>query len=137
MFALVPAKEYPLVHVPDVVLYRYEVVLYSAGVDEFDNPLGPARPELKERHYKLLKRTPKGVWIRDDGSMRSKRFINQTRTKQFAHETREKALEAYIARNGCNQSILRGKLSHLEHMHARASILLLKENNHGTAKIPE
>ncbi|TGT76186.1 MULTISPECIES: hypothetical protein [unclassified Mesorhizobium] len=76
--------------------YRIDETTYSAGVDEWGDPLpgGPTRPNLHA--YKARKHTPCGVVI-DDYSERGK-FINRNWRKQFALPTVEEAIVSYRAR---------------------------------------
>lgn len=84
--------------------YRFEDHLVSAGVDEFDNSLGPARVEVNLRDFKVLKETPKGVqlqsWIQD------RRFVLRDCRKRYACPTIAEALESFLARKRKQISIL-------------------------------
>lgn len=93
--------------------YRYEEVRYSAGVDEFDNPLGKGHLELHLRELPVIKTTPKGVWIELYGhSIRydSKRFVLLNARKRYACPTKEAALESFIARKQRQERILKSQL---------------------------
>jgi hypothetical protein len=49
------------------------------------------------RTLDIVRRTPCGMWIRE--KLGHKRFVLQTARKQYAHLTKELALEAYLARS--------------------------------------
>jgi hypothetical protein len=84
------------------VYYRVYDQLVSAGVDEWDNPLGPARVEVYVMEIPVISRTPKGVWLDYCG----KRFVLDSSRKRFACPTVEEAEESFIARKTRQLSIL-------------------------------
>lgn len=90
------------------VYYRYDYRLYSAGVDEFDNPLGPPQGILKLNSYRVTKTTRCGVWL-DTG-----KFINNSWRKRWACPTVEEAAESYRARKRREIGILQTKISYIE-----------------------
>lgn len=102
-------------------LYRYEEVHYSAGVDEFDNPLPGGVVIVELREYPILARTAKGAWIStslwvsalfsDEKTRRERgeRFVLLTARKRFASETREQALDDYRARKHRQIEILKAR----------------------------
>ncbi len=96
------------VHVPDDVLYRYYErkvgVLDHYGEDIIDSYL-----KLSLDKYPVLKRTPKGAWIRHYGPFSSRKFVLLTARRKFACDTKADALESFIAR----------KESHIRHLRAR------------------
>lgn len=110
------------------VLYRYEDVHYSAGVDQFDNPLPGGRIRVELREYPVLKRTPKGAWIKECWKWsammpfpgeetrqdRGERFVLLTARKRFAAETKEQALDDYKARKRRQIRILKARLLSIE-----------------------
>jgi hypothetical protein len=77
------------------VWYRVEAQLVSAGVDEFDNPLGPSQVRICVRKYPVVKTTPKGVWLDVYGD---KRFVRREARKRFACPTEQEAHLSFIAR---------------------------------------
>lgn len=91
--------------------FRIEDVLVSAGLDEFDHPLGPPRVQLYVRRYPLLKVTPKGAWIDDYGR---KRFVLASATKKYACPTLDGAIESFLARKQRQKAILHRQLSNVE-----------------------
>lgn len=106
------------------VLYRYEDVHYSRGVDQFDNPLTGGHIRIQLREYLVLKRTPKGAWIKGCWTWRGmmpmpgketrrdqgERFVLLSARKRFAAETKEQALDDYKARKRRQAGILRARL---------------------------
>lgn len=81
------------------VLYRYEMQLYSRGLDEFDNPLpGPPIVQLKRLTFPVIKRTNQGAWIYDYWQKGRNRWVNLMATKVYANETPELAINDFIER---------------------------------------
>ena len=92
------------------VLYRYVDVRYAAPLDEWDNPCGKGSLDIQLKTYQIFKRTPKGAWIYLYSSWGNKKFVNLTSRKKFACETKEGAMESYIARKECQIRILSSQL---------------------------
>lgn len=80
------------------VWYRYESHLEGTGyVDQFDNYIhGSSYVKLDLYEYEVLRRTPKGVWLKR--FMDKPRFVLNEGRKKFAHSTTEEALDAFIHR---------------------------------------
>jgi len=70
--------------------YRYVDGMVSAGVDEWDNPLGPGTVEVYLYKYRILSETPKGFWI-EYPNFKGKRFVLNEARKKYAHLTIEAA----------------------------------------------
>lgn len=88
-------------------MYRYEEVHYHPGVDEQDNPLpGPGRTAVHLIIFKVLKKTPKGVWI---GEETDKRFVLLGTTRQYASITKREALLSFIRRKYKHIEILESR----------------------------
>lgn len=87
--------------------YRVEETAYSAGVNEWGDPLpgGPTRTNL--RAYLVIKRTPTGAWIEAD---HGKRFVSLNWRKRFALPTVEEAIESYKARKRRQLTILKAQI---------------------------
>jgi len=68
---------------------------------------GTSDPELVLRKYTVIRRTPKGAWIREYGR---DRFVLLTARKRFACNTKDEALESFIARKEAQIRKLRGQL---------------------------
>lgn len=77
--------------------------------------------ELYLTAKKVLRRTPKGLWVDDYGV---EKFINNSHKKQFAHPTKELAMKAYIARRKRQVEILSAQLTGVEKQLQTAKILL-------------
>mgnify|MGYP006943670495 CR=1 FL=1 len=77
------------------VWYRVEASLVSAGVDEFDNSLGPPDVRLYVRKYPVIKVTPKGVWLNVYGD---RRFVRTEARKRYACPTEQEAYLSFVAR---------------------------------------
>lgn len=106
------------------VLYRFDIVRYSNGVDQFDEPLPGHTVGLSCNEYPIVRRTPKGVWI-DRGCMQ--KFVLLTATKQWACETKELAAESFLRRKVKQIQILRAQIADAE----EAMRLLAKQINKG------
>ncbi len=89
---------------PSETLYRYDIVRWSLGVDQFDEPIPGARIEVHCIEYPILKRTAKGAWI-DVGSA-GHRFVRQTARKQYACETPALAAESFRYRKASQIHVL-------------------------------
>lgn len=85
--------------------YRYEGVRWAAPLNEFDEPEGVGRRSVELRTYRVVRVTPCGVRL-DNG-----KFVNRERVKQFAHATKEAALEAFMARAERHATILSSRLA--------------------------
>lgn len=79
----------------EVVFYRYVDVAYAPMADEFGERRGSGDLKVELREYPLVRRTPKGVWIDDYGH---ERFVLLSARRKFACETKEDAMESFIAR---------------------------------------
>jgi len=102
--------------------YRYEDRLVSAGVDEFERPLGPARTEVRLSKLIVTKHTPRGVWL--DGW----RFVKLNSHKRFACPTIDEAKESFIARKRRQLRIL-----YAQTRRAETALKLVQDTS---AKIP-
>lgn len=85
------------------VLYRY-----------FDQDFGLAfwghKPELpRPREFRVVKRTKQGAWI-SQGFWGEPKFVRLTARKKWACETKEAALESFIARKNRQIRILKAQL---------------------------
>ncbi len=76
--------------------YRVEETTYSAGCDEWGDPLpgGPTRTNICK--FEVVKRTPQGVWL-DTGDIEPKLVLNCW-NKRYACPTIEEAKASFIAR---------------------------------------
>ncbi len=94
-------------------LYRYEEWVTGNGVDDYDDPYPGYNLEVILKEYKIIKRTPKGVWIRlydyYCGEI-PKRFVRLSATKKYACESKEEAYESFKARKNRQIAILSEQL---------------------------
>jgi hypothetical protein len=84
--------------------YRYEIVRYSNGVDEFDDPLPGHSIAVQVRDFMVLRHTTKGVWIKTWAG--DERFVLKNARKRYACPTKQEALDSFIARQRRRISIL-------------------------------
>jgi hypothetical protein len=96
--------------------YRYEAVEYSAGVDQFDEPIRKLFPDpkIELRTFNLHKETPKGYWIGyghpDNGLQSHSKWVSKTAKKRYAYPTKEEAMNNYIKRTEKRIEILKSQL---------------------------
>ena len=100
-------------------LYRYEDHYYSPGLDQFDDPIPGYILRVELKKYKIVKRTPKGVWIRyyrynyfdlEDNDKLNRKFVLLTARKKYACLTKGEALESFVKRKVRQSSILEDRL---------------------------
>ncbi len=95
-------------------LYRYYAVHYSLGVDQWDDPLPGYRLSIQLEKFAILKRTPKGAWIRFDrfsmDPADDKKFVLLTANKRYACPDLDSAMESFIARKKRQILILKARL---------------------------
>lgn len=101
--------------------YRIEDHLVSAGVDEFDNPLGPAQLQISVREFEVEKETPKGVWLR---STFFRRFVLRDARKKYACPSKEAALESFLARKKKQRNIYAARVARAENAMSLAKALI-------------
>lgn len=89
-------------------LFRYQDTQYAAPVNEFDEPCGEGRLEVKLYAYPVVSTTPKGAWIYVSFN---RKFVNLTARKRFACPTIEEAKQSFIARKKAQARILSARLA--------------------------
>lgn len=82
--------------------FRFDDQRYANAPDEHGESYGAHTVVTLER-FKMLKRTPKGVWL--DIGFGSRRFVLDTATRRFACATVEEALTSFKARKKKQASI--------------------------------
>lgn len=99
--------------------YRYRERAYSAGVDQFGDPLPGYYLKLELEEYVITRRTPKGIWINLDfyklgypGT--NVKFVLLTARKKFAALTPEEALNDFVCRKKRQIKILKARLEQAE-----------------------
>ncbi len=90
------------------VFYRYDAIIYSGGLDEFDNPLGVGTTSLRLSRYRVVRRTPKGVWV--DGGFFKEKFVLLSARKKFACPTKKEAAVSFAARKKRQIGLLENQL---------------------------
>lgn len=88
--------------------FRYDEIRYSAGVDDYGDPL-PYRGQMEVHLHKfpVTKETKCGVWIDHYGTPK---FILGSARKRFACPTIEEAKASFVARKERQASILSARL---------------------------
>jgi hypothetical protein len=92
------------------VFYRCEEMLYAPSLD-IDNLAGNVRVAVDLLEFPVMKKTLKGVWLDVCGS---KKFVLLTARKRFACQTKEEAIESFIARKKRQILILKNQLRNAE-----------------------
>lgn len=108
-------------------VYRYTEVVFAPPLDEFEAPIGKPRVELRLETFKMLRPTPCGVWIDNDGD---EKFISLRSKKRFACPTKVEALESFLARKARQYLILTSQLDRVTTAERLASVMLEKEKEH-------
>lgn len=80
-------------------LYRYND--YPGGV-------------VLEEQYRIVKRTPKGVWIELPSYPPKTKFVLTNAKKRFAHETLEGAKKSFFARKRRQLAILSARIDSIQ-----------------------
>ena len=89
--------------------YRLHDYAVSNGVDQFDNPIpGLPRINVTTQEFKVVKHTPKGVWIESYGMPR---FVLDGSRKRYACPTLQEAKESFQARKKTQIRILKAQLN--------------------------
>ncbi len=97
--------------------YRYDVIRYAAPLDEWDRPQGIGRVTVQLSTFKVLKVTPKGVWLIETIGIwdcEPKRFVLRDARKRFACPTKKEAAESFSARKKRQLRILRAQAKDVE-----------------------
>lgn len=91
--------------------YRVQDTRYGS-IDEYGDVVH-VRVELTHTEYKVVKVTPKGVWL-SFGFGGKDRFVLLGARKRFAHPTKEAALESLVARKERQTRILKKQLDQVQ-----------------------
>lgn len=93
--------------------YRVEDFRYAGGWDaDYDCAVGEGRPGYNFLELRVLRHTPKGVWVEGRGNR--PRFVLRDAHKRYACPTREDALESFRARKRRQAGILRAQAKNAE-----------------------
>lgn len=109
---------------PAQYLYRYEDCSFNILLC-FGKGEGYMNTRPYPDKYRVLKYTPKGVWIeRYPYPTQEKRFILLSAKKQYARDTKLEALKDYIWRKKYQQEMLQIKLTYSRNNQQAAERLL-------------
>lgn len=99
--------------------YRFDDRRWAEGYhDEFGEWQSTGtRVTVDESKFRVLKTTPRGVWLDDFGRQR---FVRQDARKRFACPTRGEALESFRARKKRQLSIMKARVALIERALAEA-----------------
>jgi hypothetical protein len=90
--------------------YRLEEQRYAAPLDEFERPMGRGRLVVHVRKLKVVRHTPKGVWLAGlSWSEARPRFVRKDARRQFACPTLEGAKFSFRKRKERQASIFRAR----------------------------
>lgn len=106
--------------------YRYRAFRESTGI--FDNEWSEScgyHIRLSCFEYRVIKHTPKGVWLQQPYSP-DKKFVLKNAKKRFAYPTKREALISYIARQKRRLLILKSQIKDSE-MGLRVADRMLSE----------
>lgn len=89
--------------------YRYEDYRTANMLDEWDNPTGSTQ-RVCLMEMRVLKHTPKGVWLQRWPRLDGRRFCLAECRKRYAAPTREEALRDFLARKQRQLAIYQAKI---------------------------
>jgi hypothetical protein len=105
--------------------YRYEDVALPNGYFDVDGEYvtsGPSTIRVELRECKVVRETPKGVWVEKfDGH---ETFVRHSATKKYAYSTLEEARKGFIARKNAQLRILNAGVRRCQH-----ALLVMKHEN--------
>lgn len=117
--------------------WRAEDITYAPSPDEYGDRHGPGTRDIYFNSFRVLKHTPKGVWVLrdaffcvgDDFEDAPKSFVLKAQGgKRLCHPTKEDALVSYIARKERQARILEARLSSARAFKALAEAQLTKKS---------
>ena len=94
------------------VWFRYIDYQVSAGVDEWEEPLGPSSTHIRVIECPIMSTTPKGVWLLDRYGNR--RLVLHNSRKKYACETLKEAQESFAARKARQARIYSARVRQAE-----------------------
>jgi hypothetical protein len=83
-------------------------------MDEWDRPLGDGRSYVQVHRFRVVKETPKGVWLEGAGRFGQDRFVLRDARKRFACPSVEEAWESWRSRKQRQLRLLRLQIAHIE-----------------------
>lgn len=124
------------------VWYQYKDTVYAAPLDEFDNPCGPPRLEVKLWLWRVVKVNPQSVWV-------VRTYANEPRLDEYyfkmeylrsygvlmylkskrkpAHPTKAEALRSFLAKKRVQVRIYSSKVARAEKAMELAKVLYEKD----------
>lgn len=94
------------------VWHRIDYVRYAPPLDEFERPCGIGRLELWHQTYRVIRGTPKGVWL--EILPGHKRFVLIGSKRQYASPTLAAAKHKFRKRKERQMAILKAKIREIE-----------------------
>lgn len=88
---------------PVIYWYRYEDYY---GEDAYE-------PCIQIARFRVIKKTPKGVWLNHWGGHR---WVSNESRKRLAYPTKELAYESFLARKCAHMKHVMGAKAHLDHI---------------------
>jgi hypothetical protein len=76
--------------------------------------------EIEMRQYKVVKKTPFGVWVTNHEMFGQEKWMKYPARRQFAHTTKLSAMESFIARKNMQRMILQTQLDGCEQVRDNA-----------------
>lgn len=78
--------------------YRHEEIYTAPPVDEWERNIGEGGVTIHLRKFKVIKHTPKGVWLILYNDQEVQRFVLRDAHKRYACPTLEEAQVSFLAR---------------------------------------
>ena len=78
--------------------YRYEEIYTAPSIDEWERPIGEGGVIIHLRKFRVMRPTPKGVWLDLYGNREVQRFVLKDARKRYACPTLEEAQVSFLAR---------------------------------------
>jgi hypothetical protein len=94
-------------------VYYYRYIEYGSANSEGE-PLSFASVSLVLEILELVKKTPCGVWLNYGYTGAKNKFVLDYATKKYAHSTKEKAYESFLARKQKQLKIYKQKVRTIE-----------------------
>jgi len=106
--------------------YRIDYLVYGS-VDEWGYSKGRGTLKLRLFRYRVLKHTPKGVWL-DMGHPDLNKFVRTNARKRWACPTVLEAHKSFIARKSSQIRILKSQLYNVDRALGIAKNLVINKN---------
>lgn len=124
------------------IWYQYKDVVYAPMLDEFENPCGPSRIEVKLLMWRVVKVNPQSVWVVrtypnepfygvkefDAAYLRAYRTLMYNGSKRKpAHPSKAEALRSFLAKKRAQVRIHSAKVARAEKAMELAKVLYEKD----------